>query len=111
MELEKLIREIIQLNKDMFPDRTEFDIVTAQRIIAQVVEELGEVHGVIRSYFGRAYSPEKIATIRQVSEELGDLLVTVIILQSLSGEKIEQSLRYAVEKLKRRKEKMKCKEG
>lgn len=106
MTLQERIDEIIQLNKEMWPDRTRFDQVTVDRLIAQIVEELGEVHGDIRSYFGRRYSPEKKTTIVDVSTELGDLLAVVLTLHSLTGEKLEDSLRYATDKLKRRRDKI-----
>lgn len=100
------IQEIIQLNKEMWPDRTKFDQVTVDRLIAQIVEELGEVHGATRSYFGRRYSPEKAASIVDVSTELGDLLAVVLTLHSITGEHLEDSLRYAINKLKRRRDKV-----
>jgi len=67
------------------------------------VEELGEIHGAMRSYFGRPYSPEKTATLDHIAEEIGDCATMILLVGHLFCIPLEKSLDMVIDKLEGRK--------
>jgi NTP pyrophosphatase (non-canonical NTP hydrolase) len=99
MTLENKIKKIHKLNCEMFPENATLSMDAIRRLVAQAVEELGEVHGAARSYFGRKYSPKKTATLNHLSEEVGDCATMILLIGHLFGISLEDSLDRVIQKL------------
>jgi NTP pyrophosphatase (non-canonical NTP hydrolase) len=99
MTLERKIDYINQLNMDLFPQNSMLSLTAIKNLIGQAVEELGETHGAVRSYFGREHSPEKTATVDHVSEEAGDCISMLLVILALFGRDLNDSLDRVIPKL------------
>jgi NTP pyrophosphatase (non-canonical NTP hydrolase) len=97
--LELKIEKIHKLNCEMFPENSKLSSDAIQRLVAQACEELGEIHGTARSYFGRTYSPEKTATLDHIAEEVGDAATIILLIGHLFYIPLEKSLDMVIEKL------------
>lgn len=78
-----------------------------QAIISQCFEEGGELHGALRSYFGREYNPEKKGSIEDVADELGDVISLYILIAAIMKVPLNLSMKMVIAKLERRLERMK----
>jgi len=99
MTLENKIEKIHKLNCEMFPENSMLSSDAIRRLVAQACEELGEIHGAARSYFGRPYSPEKTATLDHITEEVGDAATMILLIGHLFCIPLEKSLDMVIEKL------------
>lgn len=104
-KIHQLIARAVELNASLWPDRMNRDMLTMDRLTAQAAEEAGEVHGALRSYFGREYSPEKTATLEDVAEELGDVMGLYFMIGAIMEVTPEHALELMVTKLEGRKKK------
>ena len=102
MNLQKQIEKILKLDFEMFPENKEKSKANMSKIVAHLVKEIGEFHGTSRSFFGRQYSPEKVATLDHICEELGDILFLIIVLCKMMDISIKDALDTAINKLQQR---------
>ena len=94
----------------MWPNSAIFNINELDHLIGTLIEETGEYRQACRSFLGRPFSPEKVASKEHMVEELGDILVPVIALSNQSGISFEEALEVAYQKLRKRLENKREKE-
>lgn len=103
---QKLIDLRLELGYEMWPARRTPNSETLDHLVGQIVEEIGEFRGAVRSFMGRPYSPEKTATIEDMTEEFGDILGTLLLLGNTFQIDYDDALAIAVAKLYVRKSQM-----
>ena len=101
MTLNDKIEKIHKLNCEMFPKNSSLNPDAISRLVSQACEELGEINGAARSYFGRPYSPEKMASADHIAEEVGDCATMILLIGHLFCQPLEKSLDSVIAKLER----------
>jgi NTP pyrophosphatase (non-canonical NTP hydrolase) len=104
---DELEEEIIGLANDLFPDRVNGGKDVLLRIMGQVFEECGEVHGAIRDFYGRTHKPQQRGNKCDIVNEIGDALGGLIHILYLLDVPLNKCLTTVVTKF----EKMKTEEA
>jgi NTP pyrophosphatase (non-canonical NTP hydrolase) len=102
MILQDQIKAVNNIRLKMWPSSALFNIVEFDHLLATLIEEAGELRQVVRSFFGRPFSPEKSTSRKHMIEELGDVLVPIIALSNQMEIPFEEALDAAIVKLNSR---------
>lgn len=102
MALEDAVKRLQDINKNMWPETAQFTKPAISHMLNVLLEESGELAGAFRSYFGRKYSPEKVAAFSEIEGELGDVLGTALVICMACGCDFEKILNITTTKLEQR---------